>query len=730
MNPTVVWTLTCCLWALAQPASPTDPAAFSTQGGPVIRTRTPEATKATPTAKVAAPSLATPKPAKATGVATIPAERNPSAPLFPSTNEKLSDAERIARLQRSIDNDKKELQALKQQLDDPNSEFYRIQTWFQKTDSEWQEVKKTINKSKMVGPSQQALDMEEEWDELRQKWERARDRFNLAIQERKAMQEKITLLPLRIEQDEQLLARLLAPSGGVRPATPDTPFMGPVKDDSQSRQKATGNAAMQGGQATGSANLAGGEGGSSQAGSATGASAMGGSPEEAGKPINKELEKARLEAQTKEREAKQAREKARTLSERLEALKKNIDIEEKFLKLAQERAQQLQKSHEAIAAEQRKKIAGHAPEQELMRLAEILQKITTRAGETHDEIRATTARLHDLREELSSLQSEKLAASEEAELKKKEAEAADKLVSDLQNPFTLRNILQWLLDHGVKLVVILASMILLHLFVKLGSRRIVHVLLCSRRGTERECENRAQTLVSVFRNAAAILIFGGGSLMMMDAVGIPIVPLMGGAAVMGLAVAFGAQNLIKDYFSGFMVLMEDQYGINDVVKIGETVGQVERLTLRVTVLRDLEGVVHFIPHGTINTVSNLSYGWSRSLFEVGVAYKEDADHVMQVIKRIGQEIRQDPAYSPYILDDLEMLGVDAFGDSEVVIKFVIKTRPLKQWLIKREMLRRIKRRFDELGIEIPFPHRTVFHRYEGAVNSMEPPLEESKRLAS
>jgi small conductance mechanosensitive channel len=166
-----------------------------------------------------------------------------------------------------------------------------------------------------------------------------------------------------------------------------------------------------------------------------------------------------------------------------------------------------------------------------------------------------------------------------------------------------------------------------------------------------------------------------------------------------------------------MVLLEDQYGINDVVRIGKISGLVEHISLRATVLRDLEGVVHFIPHGTITTVSNLTHGWSRALFDVDVAYTEDVDRVMQVLLEIGRDLRQDPTFSPLILDDPEMLGVNELADSSVIVKFFIKTYPLQQWTVKREMLRRIKNRFDELGIEIPYPHQTVHHRYD----SLPPP---------
>jgi small conductance mechanosensitive channel len=197
---------------------------------------------------------------------------------------------------------------------------------------------------------------------------------------------------------------------------------------------------------------------------------------------------------------------------------------------------------------------------------------------------------------------------------------------------------------------------------------------------------------------------------------------MGGAAVIGLAVAFGAQNLIRDYFTGFMMLMEDQYSVNDVVRIGSISGLVELITLRMTVLRDLEGVRHFIPHGAVTSVSNLTHGWSRALLDVPVAYKENVDRVIDVLMELGREMRHHPVLGKHILEEPEMLGVDSFADSAVVIRFLLKTRPLQQWPIKREMLRRIKNRFDELGIEIPFPHRTIYHHYPEGMAGQTLPL--------
>ncbi|MGE3776415.1 MAG: mechanosensitive ion channel family protein, partial [Pirellulaceae bacterium] len=187
--------------------------------------------------------------------------------------------------------------------------------------------------------------------------------------------------------------------------------------------------------------------------------------------------------------------------------------------------------------------------------------------------------------------------------------------------------------------------------------------------------------------------------------------IVGGMAVLGLAIAFGIQNLMRDYFSGFVILMESQYAINDVVKIGNFGGLVERVTLRLTQLRDLDGTVHFIPNGQISTVSNLTHGWSRAVFDIPVAMDEDIDRAGQVLLELGKELRGDPAFRDLILDDPEMLGVEMFTDSAMVLRLLIKTRPLRQWTVKREMLRRIKKRFDAEGIEIPFPTQVVYQRH-------------------
>jgi small conductance mechanosensitive channel len=246
----------------------------------------------------------------------------------------------------------------------------------------------------------------------------------------------------------------------------------------------------------------------------------------------------------------------------------------------------------------------------------------------------------------------------------------------------------------------------------ISARWLIHQVLKgavhANAGDERE--ERIETLNRASRSGLTVLILIFGAMAILSEFGIDISVLLGGAAVFSLAIAFGAQSLVKDYFSGFMILSENQYRVGNVVKINQIAGLVEDISLRKTTLRDLEGVAHFIPHGEITIVSNLTHQWSRVMLDIGVAYKENVDQVMDVIMHTARKMRDEPEYSWLITEDPEMLGVDAFADSAIIIKVIIQTRPLKQWIVKRELLRRIKNRFDELGIEIPFPHRTVYHR--------------------
>ncbi len=219
---------------------------------------------------------------------------------------------------------------------------------------------------------------------------------------------------------------------------------------------------------------------------------------------------------------------------------------------------------------------------------------------------------------------------------------------------------------------------------------------------------RLKTFSHVMKWLGSILIVAFGVYMLLESFGLNVAPLLAGAGVVGLALGFGGQYLIRDIINGIFILIEGQFRVNDVVKIGDLSGLVEAVNLRITQLRDLEGRVIYIPNGEIKTVINFTKGYSQALFDIRIAYKEKVDDVMAVMKDVAAGMRGDPYFGKLILDDMEMLGVDDFVDSAVIIKCRMKTLPIKQWEVSREYRRRIKNRFDELGIEIPFPHRTLY----------------------
>jgi moderate conductance mechanosensitive channel len=220
-------------------------------------------------------------------------------------------------------------------------------------------------------------------------------------------------------------------------------------------------------------------------------------------------------------------------------------------------------------------------------------------------------------------------------------------------------------------------------------------------------EQRSRTLASLLNNVGVIVIALVAILTILNNF-MEIGPLLASIGILGLAVSFGAQSLMKDLISGTFMLAEGQVAVGDVVKVRDTAGLVEKITLRTLVLRDVHGVVHVIPNGTVDTLSNLTKSWSRAVLEIGVAYKEDVDRVMDVMLDEAMVMFHDPDWAPVLVEEPVVPGVERFDDSAVTIRIMFKTLPLKQWEVGREYRRRIKKRFDAEGIEIPFPHRTMY----------------------
>ena len=281
---------------------------------------------------------------------------------------------------------------------------------------------------------------------------------------------------------------------------------------------------------------------------------------------------------------------------------------------------------------------------------------------------------------------------------------------DLTFGISLEQLTTWLFTQGLRVVLI---GLLAYFTVRVAGLGISHFeeivrLRAGNNADKIELVERVHTISGLVTNAVNIIVWSAASLMMLEELGVNIAPLLTGAGIAGLAVGFGAQNLVRDVISGFFFILEDQVHVGDVVEVNGTSGLVEAVKLRTLILRDLSGTVHVVPNGEITTLSNKTKEFSYAVLDIGVAYKEDTDHVSTVIHDVGIELEADSAFTDSILASLEILGVSEFGDSAVVIKIRIKTRPLKQWMIGRELRRRIKKAFDTEGIEIPFPHMSLY----------------------
>ena len=234
-------------------------------------------------------------------------------------------------------------------------------------------------------------------------------------------------------------------------------------------------------------------------------------------------------------------------------------------------------------------------------------------------------------------------------------------------------------------------------------------LLVARQETTEDGQ-RIRTLSRVIRYVLTVAVTLLGAMLVLGELGISVAPILGAAGVIGIAVGFGAQSLVKDYFTGFFLLLENQLRIGDVVDAGGKSGTVEELTLRYLRLRDYSGNVHYIPNGNITVVTNMSLGFAYAVIDIGVAYAERIDEVVALMRRVGETLRTDPSFAGRILEPLEVAGVEQWADSAVVIRCRFKVAPLEQWSVRREYLARIKAAFDEAGVEIPFPHVKLVHQ--------------------
>jgi small-conductance mechanosensitive channel len=268
--------------------------------------------------------------------------------------------------------------------------------------------------------------------------------------------------------------------------------------------------------------------------------------------------------------------------------------------------------------------------------------------------------------------------------------------------------------NAMRIVLILVLAWLVSRLLRSIIRRIERISDDGDPNTTTELEKRAQTIGRILRQASSVLVWSVTLMLVLGEFGVDLKPILAGAGILGLAVGFGAQTLVKDVITGFFILLENQIRVGDTVTAAGCTGVVEAVNLRTTVLRDQDGTTHIIPNSAITVVNNATRDWSRALLDVGVAYKEDTDRCEMVLREVGASIENDSVFGKKLIGPFEYPGVVKFGDSAVMLRLVVRTQSQDGPTVLRELRRRVKKAFDGAGIEIPFPHVKVIHDREGA----------------
>ncbi|MEA3459372.1 MAG: mechanosensitive ion channel family protein, partial [Chloroflexota bacterium] len=266
----------------------------------------------------------------------------------------------------------------------------------------------------------------------------------------------------------------------------------------------------------------------------------------------------------------------------------------------------------------------------------------------------------------------------------------------------------WLLTSGLRIAFILVASLMGYRLLRTLMARLERLM--AGKAPTKERAQRARTLAGVLNSAALVAIASIAGMMILRELGLDIAPLIAGAGIAGLALGLGAQSLIRDVIGGFLILLEDQFVVGDAIKVGDIAGGVERMTLRATFVRDLEGTLHIIPNGEMHIVSNRTKDWSRAIVNLGVAYEEDIGRVMDALREVGRGLKEDEEFASLLLEEPTVSGVEALGDWAVTVRIMVKTKPGEQWSVARELRRRVKESFESEEIEMPYPRQEVLMR--------------------
>ena len=604
-----------------------------------------------------------------------------------------ANAERLLRLEKAIRSDRKRLVQLQLDLKQRPELFDELATRQAQLDTEIGEKRQELSRRKDAGDSAAVIILETEIEKLGQRLELIREQSELNFLGAKTLQVQITALEEKIDKDQKAIDELTGVLPAVQAGESATePAVTPQAEKSESSAPSLLPVPFPGSQTTPAAPVT---------------RTTGPVPDTA-----QQIE-ARQDADKRAVKAQQAGQVVIDFLQRKAALEEQIKLEQEMLQSARASRDNLDRGLQLLRGELQQEISAGASQAELAGTRQDIEKSQMLFRATRQQIDDRRERLDSLHARLEKVQQDQLQLTREAEERHIEAQAARRKVSWLESPLHPQNLWNWITTRGPRILLVIGVTALLLFLVRFSVRRVARTVVRGTRGARTSGTNRADTLALSFRSAVSVMIVIAAILLVFQEAGVDIKTVLGGAAILGIAVAFGAQNLMRDYFTGFMILLEDQFELGDLITIGSITGTVEKVNMRTTMLRDLEGRVHFIPNGEIKSVTNRTYVWGRAVVEVPVSYKEDVDRVMKVLLEVAEELREDPEFGDSVTDVPVMLGVDKFTDYGVVIKLMLKTRPDQMFPVRRELLRRIKNRFDETGIEISVPHRIIHQQQPG-----------------
>ncbi|MCG6924195.1 MAG: mechanosensitive ion channel family protein [Acidobacteria bacterium] len=611
-----------------------------------------------------------------------PGRANPADERSPGGAEpaEFSDAEHLLRMQQVVTSDEAKLERLRTDLESRRS-FLDLLTGrmadFQATRDEMRGRLGGLDPA-----SGEASALRDELSRLEHEYERYNRHATLTFEAESALRRQIDSLQEKIETDRQALAavrgsRTIEAEAGAAPAQPATPSTPPPAFSPVPGLPSEIPTA---------------------------------SPAGRSRPLLPETTEqiaARQELERKSGAARLAEQALVTFVKRTEAVEVQIGLEQTLLRVDEEALENLAGFMREREEWREARMGAGAGDAELSGLDAQIERLKAEWQRVSDGVSHRRVDLASLEERLGYATGEQERIAEVVEERRREAEAARRRLVWLESPLYPGNLSRWALERGPRVLAVLLLAGLVLLLIRFSLRRIARAVVTKSRKVRSSAVNRADTLALSFQSLATTLILAACVLLVLQEAGIDVKTVLGGAAILGVAIAFGAQNLMRDYFTGFMMLLEDQYELGDLVTIGSITGTVERVNMRVTMLRDLEGRVHFIPNGQIGSLTNRTYDWARALVEIPVGPEQDVDLVMALLLDVARGLKADPEWSEEIVDEPQMLGVDKFTESGVIIKLLLKTQPERMFPIRRELLRRIKKAFDEAGIRPGFPQRVV-----------------------